>query len=287
MLVSASPCLQAGTTPVVTGEKAQALKGQAVTVVDRKPRHCAWASIHDVERLDVPRDKKGRPREAVLASLGSYVGQTGTVFTIDEQYAMPRVGLDLGSAGRIMLDADKVVAQSALDAARALVGRTVWARAFPVLLTDLQICEEHTRPKPAEGPPSSPVQLRNLEPVQVTDVRLGGSDHPIYVYVTTERGGSGWLEGEFHSSNPRELHPGWDPKTWAAIEEGRIEVGMDLEMARLACGETVALSDFAFNFTEGATEGRFVCLRRRAGGGGPYIPFFQVEAGKVTRLIEE
>jgi hypothetical protein len=279
--------LQARTKPLVTGEMAQSLRGQTVTVVDEKPRHCLGPGIHSVERLDVPRDKRGRPSEAVVQSLGAYVGRTGTVFTIDEQYAMPRVGLDLGPAGRIMLDADKVVAQSALDAARALVGRTVWARGFPVLLTDVQICEEHMRPKPAEGPPSSPLQLRNLEPLQVTDVRLGGSDHPIYVQVTTERGGSGWLEGEFHPSNPRELHPGWDRKTWEVIEEGRIEVGMDLDMARLACGDTVALAELGFNFTEGATEGRFVCLRRLAGGGGPYIPYFELEAGKVIKLIEE
>lgn len=195
---------------------------------------------------------------------------------------------------------------SELDAAKGLVGKTVWSKNNPNLLRN---CVSR-----GSWSPLTDINVGQVAKLTVTRVEWGfagfspGSGNPIEAYFRTGAGEEGCpafdsytflrkfyrqvrrgeldqrplFTRDFYLEDLRKKFNGWSQGIWELIEKGEVAVGMTEEMARIACGGElekvgVAVSRTSsigqiYRGTENAAQG---CRKQ-----------FLVENGKVTKFLD-
>lgn len=81
----------------------------------------------------------------------------------------------------------------------------------------------------------------------------------------------------FYFQDPREIYSDWDDQIWSVVKEGKVAIGMTLEMAEVACGGALLKEGFVISAQTGQetqTQTAYSCDGNK----------FLVKDGKVSKL---
>ena len=222
----------------------------------------------------------------------AYIGQKGTITAVGERYAdSATLRLENGETVEVWglhflgFDAE-------LEAAKAMVGRPIWARTEMSLDTDATFC--------AGG--GAPLAARRFDKLMVSGAEFCDYQQHVCLQVRNENGVAGWLRwiggapfaflervtvGSFarpfqdvvYTSDPRSEAGGVDAAARKQIEQGIIAEGMAMDVARLSCHDPLRQRGFAIDVASDQVSTLYRCSQPRAD--------FLVRAGKVIKVITD
>lgn len=175
------------------------------------------------------------------------VGRIGTIVSASDREITIRMDDNEQSyQGRVSLDSVSGIAPLAdIDNARAkFLGSTLWYSKEEITTYDNE-AEKYGR-----------VKIRKYSPVKIIDIIAGWYDHePIRFILQTPTGEEGFqdvnlsgtnvssilrdsnrFDDYFLTKDPRKTYK-WVKKVWAAVEEGKVFIGMTAEQARMSWGK--------------------------------------------------
>jgi hypothetical protein len=197
-----------------------------------------------------------------------------------------------------------------LDHARSLIGKTFWNKKR---LTLGSACNNFEKYEAAAGA----IQVVPFSKLTVTRAEWGfrtftgsaiePSRIPVILYFKTESNQEGCVAKKlalverlnieeapagapdyrkkkqdafaslFYFQDPREIYSDWSDEIWSVVKEGKVAIGMTLEMAEVACGGALLTEGFVISSETGQetqTQTAYSC------GGSKFL----VKDGKVSKL---
>ena len=243
----------------------------------------------------------GCKQETVPAD--KYAGRTGVIIEAKatEEHSQLKFQLTVAlddSDETLPICSDKHLGFFALlEYAKSLEGMSFWAKG------EMKLSQDCTSFAAWNSGTTKP---QNCSKMTVTRAEWGHSESPIVLYFRTESGEEGclplrsvngyllrryWLSSfsaghqeddhpfDFYLSDPREQFPGWSDEIWTLIGKGMVAIGMNLDMARLACGGTLEEAG-AVIAESGESSMIYACDLQ---GGTRFL----VERDKVTKYVDE
>lgn len=251
---------------MTNAERLASWKGEKVLILGSKPSRCALPKDGAPYMLWRP----GAPENDRL-SVNLFAGQTGTIIQAEA------VSDSSNQIVTQLEDGQKVIArdetplgfQAELEAARKMIGRSLWSRGPQTIASPGTLCADSITDK-------GRISLNNLERVTITGAEFGTHLQKIHFVAKTDDGREGVLDGwegndfvdtrfhlvkaswgvrlgpysdRFHLEDQRKLHPTWSAAVWKLIGAGDVAIGMTEEMAYLACGRYLRPAGFILSGT--------------------------------------
>lgn len=277
-------------------EKLARLKGEKVTILGTKPLQCLSASSDDKTSLFYSYEDKEREHRLPL---NKYAGQTGVILEAKRVREVDIVIQLDKTVEKIVAEDDKGLGfHSELEAAKRLVGRSLWAKSeYNTITPTSDPCRYFSK--------DERLPLKKLQKVTVTRVEFGDYEQPIIFFARTDDGregqvyplhkktyfdekfhelknysGASYYSEEFLLDDPRKLHPTWSAAVWKLIENGEVAIGMTEEMVKLACvnsmvGGKLQEDGFVLSLSGSEISTIYKCSGKR----------FLIEKGKVTKYV--
>lgn len=299
--------------PQMTREqKVSGLKGEKVMLLSeeiselaRQPATLTYASMCWLGGgVDLFKDK---------TPYAPYAGKTGT---ITEAALSPKGDLELvvtlSEAGRKLkfCQTEFLGFFAELDHARSLIGKSFWNKKRITLGSSCNNFEKYEKAAGSiEVPPFSKLTLTRADWGfwTFTGSAIEPSRIPVILYFKTESHQEGCVAKKlalverlnieeapvgapdyrkkkqdafaslFYFQDPREIYSDWDDEIWSVVKEGKVAIGMTLEMAEVACGGPLLKEGFVISAQTGQetqTQTAYSCDGSK----------FLVKDGKVSKL---
>lgn len=181
---SAAAAAQAKT--LTNEEKLKTWQGEKITLLPTTPLGCPGGEAAFLARLFTPVTPAAAPKGGPVRQ---YAGRTGTILDAKSADYQNEIIIQLEDGERVRARDDMGLAFHAeLDAARKLVGASLWSKGQQTVKLAENRCEDSYPAKPR-------LTLRNLQKLTVTNVSFGSHLQKLLITVKTEDGREAILDG--------------------------------------------------------------------------------------------